>query len=841
VLVRGEAGVGKTALITRFVAGVGPGLRVLVGWCDPLVAPRPLGPLIDALAGLDGRVAAGVAGAVEAGDTAALYRRLLEVFSGGQRWVWVIEDAHWADGATLDLLRFVGRRIGGLGLLLVVSYRDDEVGVQHPLAAAIGDIATGAAITRVGLDPLSRQAVEVLAVGSGVNATELYRLSGGNPFYVSEVLAAGGQWRSGGGLPRSVAEAVRGRLARLSVIGRETAYAVAVCGPRAEAVLVEKVCPAARVGLAECVGAGVLVGVDAVVGFRHELARRATLDAIPDPQRRALHRRAMTALAESPVAPDMWAALTLHAEQAGDAEAVVRYGVAGAQRAAALGANREAAELYALVLAHAQHSPPAQKVTWIEGHAFARYLCGEASVAVVEFREAIKLRRALGDRLGEGQNLRLVSHMLWGGLGHTAEAIEAARASLNLLEDLGPTPQLAWAVTNMVHMTAVSYDPACADYAAQAIALGTQLGDPGVVVRARCFAALASVFGGGTAWEDCETTWRAAIAVPELAEHLGLIGSAMCWIAALHHDLDRAQRYIDGLSAICDADDLGAYQPMAVGAAALVALHRGDWTRANLCAEDVLTRPRVGLINAMLPMIVKALVQARRGRAPAGPLLDGATDNSGPGDFFYYGAAWAARAEMAWLAGDDEGARCEARRGLAAAGPRADPWLTGRLHRWLRLAGADVGPVAASAVALTPYQLELSGDWRAAAAEWAGRGCPYDAALAQLGGDAAAVHTALQALHRLGARAAARRAQQRLTELGGPQPRGPARRTATDPHGLTSRQRQVADLLAAGTSDAAIAAALHLSPRTVSHHVEAILTKLGVANRTQAAHALQHP
>ena len=835
VLLRGEAGVGKTAVINRFVAGLDSSLHVLRGWCDPLSAPRLLGPLIDALAGLDSDAAAGVAGALEAGDTTAVYRRLLDVLGSGQRWAWVIEDAHWADGATLDLLRFVGRRISALPLLLVVTYRDDEVGPEHPLAAAIGDIVTCAALARIQLDPLSQEAVATLTAGSGVNAIELHRITGGNPFYVTEILATGAD-RLPGGLPRSVAEAVWGRLARLSAAARDTAYAAAVCGPRAEVDLIEKVCPTAQSGLSECLGAGVLVGVDGMLGFRHELARRATLDQIPDHRRRSLHRQAMTTLAEPPVDPDMLAALAFHADQAGEDDAAVGYGLAGARRAAALGANREAAELYALVLRHARDTPADRKVIWIEQHAFARYLCGEAETAASGLREAISTRRCLHDRVGEGENLRLLSHMLWSG-GRISEGLEAAGASVRLLENLGPTPQLAWSLTNMVHITGVCYDPACTQFAERAIALGTQIGDPGVVMRARCFAALASVWAGGPGWEDCEGSWHQAMATDELAEHVGLIGAAMCWTAALHHDPHRAQRYIDDLSAFCDKHELGAYQPMAVGAAALNALDRGEWIRASASAEEVLTTPRLGLINAVLPMVTRALVRARRGHTPTGQLPDGAAADAGPGDFFLLAVVWAARAEIAWLAGDDDTARTEAERGLAAAGPAADPWLTGRLQRWLHLTGATTPATPA----LTPYQLEISGDWQAAAAEWTRRGCPYDAALAQLGGDAPAVASALRTFHDLGGRAAARRAQQRLTELGGPRSRGLARHTKADPNGLTTRQRQVADLLAAGHSDAAIAATLHLSPRTVGHHIEAILIKLGAENRTQAAHALQQP
>ena len=374
-LLRGEAGVGKTAVITRFSVGLGSA-RLLYGWCDPLTAPRPLGPLVDALSALNVEAARGLDTAIESGDTAALYRRLLAMLRDGQHWVWVIEDAHWADGATLDLMRFLARRIASLPLLLVVSYREEEVAGAHPLAIALGDVARCADVHRIGLKPLSREAVTVLAAGSGVNAHELHQLTGGNPFFVTEVLANGVDASGSNVLPRSVSEAVAGRLARLSAQARETVQAAAVCGPRAGEAVVAQVCRAASVGLDECLDAGVLIADGGAIGFRHELARLATLEQIGDHQRRNLHARALAALSESPVDPNAWAALAFHAEEAGDQAAAVRCGIAAAQRAAELGAHRQAAELYALALRHADTAPPEQKVIWLEQHAYATFLGG---------------------------------------------------------------------------------------------------------------------------------------------------------------------------------------------------------------------------------------------------------------------------------------------------------------------------------------------------------------------------------------------------------------------------------------------------------------------------------
>jgi DNA-binding CsgD family transcriptional regulator len=840
VLLRGEAGVGKTAVIRRFNASLDGQVRVLRGSCDPLATSRPLGPLIDMLTQLPKPAAAGLAAAIDCGDSEATYARVLELFADGTTWVCVVEDVHWADGATLDVLRFLARRVGELPVLLLVSYRDDEIGAEHPLAVALGNVANYEALTRIGLAPLSRDAVAELAAGSGVNADELHRRTGGNPFFVTEILAADPDTLGSSALPRSVSEAVWGRLARLSPPARDTAYAAAICGPHADPRLLDQVCPGATAALGECLDAGVLRADGAAVAFRHELARQATLEQIPAYRRRELHTRALAALTQPPVPPDTLSALAFHAEQADDDEAAARFGRAAAERAASVGAHREAAELYALALRHADHTPKQQKVEWLEGHAFESYLCGLVEAATESWREAIGLRRDLGDRLGEGEDLRWLSYVLW-PLGRSTEATAAAQASLRLLENLAPSPQLAWSLVNLAQLAAVSYDPAAAQYAARAVTLGTQLGDEAVVIRARVYAAMSTVLRTDTGWDELEATWRAAMGSEALAEHAGIAGAIMCWTAALHHDLDGADGYIAETCAFCDERDLGNFQTIAAGASALVALHRGDWADAEAAAHDVLTRPGLSPLHRAMPLLTVALIRARRGEPLIAPQLDDPQTSTGAerADLFQLGPLWAARAETAWLRGDDAAARAEAKIGLAAAPAGADPWLVGHLQRWLHLSG---GPPACTPPAepVTPYQLEINGDWREAANAWTARGCPYDAAVAQLGGDIPAVETALATFRRLGARAAARRARQRLAKTRGRTAHPRLADTRADPHQLTRRERDVLELLSAGHSDADIATTLCISPKTVSNHVGAIFTKLGVHNRTQAAAYAPH-
>lgn len=837
VLLGGEAGVGKTTLIHRFATGLDEHSRVLRGWCDPLSAPRPFGPLIDMLGQLGSAQARPLAGALNRRDNEAIYTQLMRIFDDGGVWLCVIEDMHWADSATLDLLRFLARRIGSLPVLLVVSYRADGVGPEHPLAVALGDLATCTEMRRIQLDPLSRGAVAVLAAGSGINVAELHQLTGGNPFFITEILAAGPDALRDGALPRSVSEAVWSRLARVSGPAHEIARAAAICGPRISVGLLERVCPTAFAALDECLDAGVL-GIDGqVVSFRHELARRATVQQIPAHQRRQLHARALAALGEPPVDTDMLAALAFHADQTGDGNAAVHYGIAAAERAAALGANREASELFAIALRHADTAPARERVVWLERHAFASYLSGLPQAAAQSWRVAAALRHDLGDPVGESEDLRLLSHVLW-PLGRTTEAVEAGVDSLRLLEGSDESSQLAWSLVNLAEIAAFGYDSAATRYAARAIELGGQLGEPAVVVRARYYAAVSAVLRTGSGWDELEAAWREAMSTEALAQHAGLMGAMTCWAAALHLELDRAARYVAETTAFCGNHDFGMFQALGLAAGARVALYRGDWSQAAACAEDVLTRPGLSPLHRILPLVTVALIRARRGQQPVAPLLEEALAAAEPNDLFRLGAVWAARAEAAWLAGDDESAKAEAHQGICATNATADPWLGAHLHRWEHLPG---GPPTTSLTddQITPYRLEITGDWRAAATQWTRRGCPYDAALAQLGGDVAAIESALATFHRLGAHAAARRARARLTQMRGRAPYGHRADTRADPLGLTGRQREVLELLAVGHSDAKIAAELCISPKTVAKHVSAILTKLGVRNRTQAAkHAM---
>ncbi|HET7529773.1 MAG TPA: AAA family ATPase, partial [Mycobacteriales bacterium] len=337
VLVAGEAGVGKTSLVEAFVERL-PDARVVWGRCDGSFTPQPLTPLYDVAAALRGPL---LAAWHDDAECSQLFRQLLDELASGVAplTVVVFEDVHWADDATLDLLRFLGPRLRDSHGLVVATYRDDGLAADHPLRVTLGELSSQRAVRRLGLAPLSRSAVAQLAAGSALAADDLFELTGGNPFLVGEVLQAGVA-----DVPRSARDAVLARVGRLSPEARAVLEAAAVIGLRVDVDVLLRVVAADATAIDECLTAGALVSAGASFRFRHEIARRAIDESIAAHRRGDLHRRTFVGLIATGCTDD--ARLAHHAEGAGDASAVLHHATLAARRAESLAAHREAAAQY---------------------------------------------------------------------------------------------------------------------------------------------------------------------------------------------------------------------------------------------------------------------------------------------------------------------------------------------------------------------------------------------------------------------------------------------------------------------------------------------------------------
>ncbi len=825
VLVPGEAGIGKTSLIRQFCASIGPPARVLRSACDPLFTPRPLGPLLELAGDIRSGLAAEFGTGVDPFDVAdALLRELKRVAPA----VVVIEDLHWADEATLDVVRLLARRLAAAPVLLVLSYRDDQLDRTQPLRVVVGELtAAGRILARLHLTGLSAAAVTTLAGRTGLDPVELHDRTAGNPFFVTEVIGAGTS-----STPLSVRDAVLARTARLSPSARDLLDVAAVVPGAAERWLLAAVDPAAMGSLDECVGSGILTASDGRVRFRHEIARLVIEESLAPGRRTELNGRVLSALEkeeENDSAGDP-ARLAHHAEAAGDGAAALRYAPDAARAAAVLGAHREAARLYSLALSYASRLTGPERASLLERYADEGYFTSSGQEAIAALREALAIHRDRGDVLAEGRTLRLLSRHL--GLdGRVAESLASDLGAVAVLEKIPPSAELALCYVNLAASYGIRLDPEARDWGLKAIGLGEQVGCAEAVYAGLNMVGCIEILNGNlTGVADLERS-------RDLAKRHGdylVTGRAqlhLCWMLGLRREWQLAERYLD--SAITFCRDHGQ-EPWLQQ---LRSLHMGShlarcrWKQAAAAAEALLAATdRSSAVARCEALIALGTLRARRGQPGCWRLLDDARELASQLGFAHLLApVAAARAEAAWLEGRHAALLAEAEVPDPAA-PGTDPFTVDDLSYWRWRAGA-VGRDPAKL--REPYRLLLTGDRPGAAAWWQDRSQPYQAALVWAGSGAAEpLRHALEVLRGLGARPAMAIVARELRELGEPE-LSPRSGAAVPAHlvGLTTREADVLRLLAAGLRNAEIAGQLVVSPRTVDHHVSAIMRKLGAQSR----------
>jgi transcriptional regulator with XRE-family HTH domain len=741
VLLGGEAGVGKSVLVQHFCESIRRRATVHIGACDPLSTPTALGPLIDVAESFGQPLTWLLASGAR---RPLVFEALRTALGAHHPTVLVFEDIHWADEATLDLVRFLARRISSTPALFIATYRDDELNAVHPLRIALGDLATFPAVRRLHVPTLSEAAVKQLAHTTDINPEELYRQTGGNPFFVTEVLASGTHE-----VPPSVRDAVLARAARLPEHGRAVLEAAAVIGGRIDARLLDTVSRVPEGGTDACLSAGVLRADGDVYMFRHELGRTAILDTIAPTRRVELHRQILLALRASPTGPDGWARLAHHAESAHDIEAVLAFAPIAADHAARLQSHREAASQYSRALRFAHALTPTRKARLLEALAYECYLTDQSAAALEARRAALDIWQMTGDRLKMAENLRWLSRLLWFANRNT-EARAAAHSAIQALEGVPEGVQHAWAYSNLAMLSLFASDPEGARaWGEQAIALAEHLGEREVLVHALNSVGSARADNddrGGLA--QLERSLELALD-NDLEEHAARAYTSLSSVAGRHFELDYADRYLDAGLAYCSEHDLDSWLVYMQGWQARMRMLRGHWAHAVELAQTVLARPQLSPVSRINVLTVLGVIQARRGEPDAWRMLDEALAMALPtGEIQRLGPVYAARAEAAWLDGNHARACEAARAGYALAESSGATWHVSELACWRRRLG-DLDEPPPHAVG--PFALELVGHWPEARADWLARGCPYEAALACLDGDNAALHEALRALHDLGA------------------------------------------------------------------------------------------
>lgn len=708
---------------------------VLAGAADDLTTSRALGPVRDIIEQLPAASRPPSTGLPQPDDVRTTLERLAA--SSGRPVVVVLEDLHWADDATLDVVRFIARRVRALPVVLVLTHRVEAAEVGSPLRRLLGSLR-GPEVVRVVLEPLTLDAVASLAAGSSHAPDDVYRSTAGNPLFVTELLAAPPDT-----VPHTIRDVV---LARCSLLPEDTFEALcrlAVVPARIERWLAGELVDGGQQTWSPAEHAGLLDGNATHVWFRHELVRRAVEQTMTASERVGAHGAVARLLHER---GGEAARVVHHAALGADADLLVTVGPGAAAEAQRIGAHRQAVQHLQTVLDHADRLTPGVHAELLTRRAHSLYLLNRFQESLACAERAVVIAETLGETgpLAEAL-LTLGRTALWAQGPTAAGAIE--RRALDLLGDDGDPElraiahaDLARALGELVTVGSVAQgNPLALDHASRASALAEQLERPdlrGYALMYRGAERLALGDAAGTSDLDQAVSLLTSAPRADLAVRACVNASGAAFRAGQFAD---AERYVDlGFHHCQDAEFFSGEYRLGLTRASVRAA-TGRWSEAVAELEAMLGFTGEPGIMAPLARSLLARLHARQGRFDDAQRVLDPTDSSAEStEIRVQGPVVIARVELAWLAGADADLARLAAPVLEHAGETANAAIQAELSRYLQRAGLAPPAVAA---APEPWASGLRGDWKEAARRWEARREPYEQALELLAGNSPAART----------------------------------------------------------------------------------------------------
>ncbi|AMJ62295.1 ATP-binding protein [Bosea sp. PAMC 26642] len=825
VAIVGPAGVGKSTLAAAAQTVADPEGRVLWGACDDFAIAEPLGAVND----LARQVKWDMQSVLRRDGRLAAFSEAFSLFNNTATYnLIVIEDIQWADGATLDFIRYMGRRIRSSKILLLITARNDDTKSLSKLRHALADIPADRA-ERIEVLPFSESGVIQLAEAQALDGREIHRITGGNAFFVTELLR-----ETKNSMPASVRDAVLTRASYLPSNGRDALNAVSIFPAGVGLAIVESVLKAGAIlALDICIDYGLLRCMDGQYAFQHEIARQVIEQALPISRRRVLNTEALKALRCVENAP--LAQLVHHAREANDIAAVCELAPLAAEQAASVSAHREAVRHYEAALTHASSLDANVRADLYERYAFECHLIGEIARAIVAQKSALALRISSGDRAKEGDGRRWLSRLSYLA-GNRIDADQFGQEALSLLEPLGPSPELAMAYSNLSHLAMLASDVESASaFGNRAL----QMSEPLICDRPDILCHALNNVGSAIHWHDADSGRSYLARSLEIAlangfqDHAARTFTNRSWLELNQFPNRHAARFLaDGIS-YCTEHDLDTWRDFMRGYLTEFLIQRGRWDEAQRIACSVVEGKTASALARYPSVIAFARIRTRRG-IDAEDLLNEASQFLDAGMELQRLVPYASlMAERAWLGlGDRQAASTLLEKAQSMA---PDPVYISEVLFWKYMLDGDVGLTATQGLA-PPLRMLVTGEWQEAATVWQAADFPYESALALLAGDVDALYRALEIFGRLGADPVAEQIRDLIRRRSGRvAPRGPRASTKANAAGLTRREMDVLRLVELGKSNKEIGNLLFVTAKTVDHHISAILSKLNAKSRGQAA------
>lgn len=827
-LLFGEAGIGKTSLVNVFLEQVKHKSLVYVGTCDSLFTPRPLGPLYD----IAGQISSGFLNEIKSKlDRASIFLSFLEYLENKpQPVVLVFEDVHWADEATVDLIKFLARRITRLRCLFVITYRENEIYYEHPFASVLGELPRGT-FTKMDIQPLSLEAVRTMAENTKYSAKEVHKLTNGNPFFVTEILASYSQ-----GIPQNVKDTV------LSIYGarekkiRELWELLSIMPEHIEIELMEGLEPDYLNIIDECINSGVVIYSEKHLYFKHELYRKTIADKLTPLKRRLLNRKILDLLLNKDDIDNDLMRIVHHALEADDHAIVAHFAPLAAEQAARLGAHLEARKLYEMVLEYDKDLSQEKLADFYEKLAYECYLTSHIADGIAAQEKALSIWKSEKRLLKEGNAFRFLSRLYWFN-NNRQKAEELAIRAIEILENGFPTSERAMAYSNLSQLKMLSDEhDAAIHWGNKAIDLAQKMNDHEILAHAL---------------NNVGTTQMSHIILREgeanLQESLRLALEHGCHEHAARAYTNLGYQYfhnklynkcittLEKGIAYCEERDLDSWRYYMFACLALCFQETGNWQEAEAIANNLLKHPHHPPIVRIWALLASGLISLRKGEPVAGltKLKEAGNLVLPSRELQRIVPVLGAMLEYEWIYGNAfpgiDNFIKEAGKSYKKSKNRE---LISYLSFWLNKAGKTF---TLTKEKKKPPKQEMNDNIKTVAERWGKSGNPYMQALALSTGTEEEQKQAIIILDELGAIATLEKLKSDMRAVGIKNiPRGPRESTKTNPAQLTRRQVEILHLLKDGLQNKEIAERLFISPKTVDHHISAILSKLVVNSRAKA-------
>lgn len=827
VFVSGEAGIGKTSLVKAFCKEHKDDCNIYQGACDALVTPRPLAPLYDIIWQVNGNLWPGNQTLEKRSELfASLFR---ELANQNQKTIIVFEDIHWADEATLDFIKFFARRITQLPCLFILTFRDDESTVHSSVRNVLGQLPPDS-FTRLHLIPLSREAVTNMAIARGYNGEDVFAISGGNPFYVNEILASYSP-----GVPENIKNAI------LDVYDQQeegTKHAWQIFSVIPEGLEINrfaKLKSSWDEAMDHCFALKIIIVKNDRIIFKHELYRRTIETSLSPFKRIELNKVILNLFLSSFEAEGEIERILQYAKNANEDKLVIKYAPIAARRAACVGAHIEASKLFLTAIECSDPNDENQLAEFYEAYAYECYLTNKIKEAIIYTGKLLKILKEKENIEKTGNCLRFLSRLWWLD-GNRKNAENFAEQAIDLLKNQPSSSAQAMAFSNMSQLKMLFDQPReCITWGERAIEIAREAHDEGALSHA--LNNVGSVqMNLPLLKEQGMKLLQESLAIAlknSFHEHAARAYSNLGSNGVKLKDYVLAKKILDEGIQYCEERELDSWKLNMLSFKAQMCLETGEWSMAYDIADTLLKtedKPRGFKIGAL---IVLGTIKMRRGDEDAiNLLLQAKAKSFETMELQRIIPSLIALLEYEWLTGkifietkelDSVKNMIEKSIDIASRSEYAF-WLW--KARKYNIALVDF---------YEPYKLLNSGKIERAADFWAKALCPYQRAVFLFEGNEENKKTALSIFQQLGANAISEKIKMEMRAIGIKKiPRGLRESTKNNPAQLTNRELDVLQLLQKGNQNKEIAGLLFISPKTTDHHISSILFKLDVNSRAKA-------